>query len=56
MGPRWRYLFQEPADSVLVTLESLVTETGVLELRFVARHDRLWKLELNVPSKSRRAA
>jgi molecular chaperone DnaK (HSP70) len=45
-----------PAESVPVTLESLVTETGVLELWFVARDGRRWKLEFNVRSKSRRAA
>ena len=31
-----------------VTLEALVTETGVLELWFVARDGRRWKLEFNV--------
>jgi len=33
---------------VPVTLEALVTETGVLELWCVARDGRRWKLEFNV--------
>jgi molecular chaperone DnaK (HSP70) len=37
-----------PGDTVPVTLESLVTETGMLELWFVARDNRRWKLEFNV--------
>jgi hypothetical protein len=37
---------------VPVTLESLVTETGVLELWFVARDGRRWKLEFNIRPKS----
>ena len=37
-----------PGDVVPVTLESLVTETGMLELWFVARDGRRWKLEFNV--------
>jgi len=37
-----------PGDTVPVTLESLVTETGMLELWFVARDSRRWKLEFNV--------
>jgi molecular chaperone DnaK (HSP70) len=37
-----------PGDTVPVTLESLVTETGMLELWFVARDARRWKLEFNV--------
>jgi molecular chaperone DnaK (HSP70) len=35
-------------EVVPVTLETLVTETGVLELWFVARDGRRWKLEFNV--------
>ena len=34
-----------------MTLESLVTETGVLELWFVALDGRRWKLEFNVRPK-----
>ena len=37
-----------PGETVPVTLESLVTETGMLELWFVARDARRWKLEFNV--------
>lgn len=43
-----------PGETVPVTLESLVTETGMLELWFVASDGRRWKLEFNV--RSRRAA
>jgi molecular chaperone DnaK (HSP70) len=43
-------------ENVAVTLETVVTETGLLELWFVARDGRRWKLEFNVRSKSRRAA
>ena len=35
-------------ETVPVTLESLVTETGMLELWFVASDGRRWKLEFNV--------
>jgi len=35
-------------ETVPVTLESLVTETGMLELWFVAKDGRRWKLEFNV--------
>ena len=35
-------------ETVLVTLESLVTETGMLELWFAAKDGRRWKLEFNV--------
>jgi molecular chaperone DnaK (HSP70) len=42
-------------ENVAVTLETVVTETGILELWFVARDGRRWKLEFNVRSKSRRA-
>ena len=37
-----------PGEAVPVTLESLVTETGMLELWFVASDGRRWKLEFNV--------
>jgi molecular chaperone DnaK (HSP70) len=37
-----------PGETVPVTLESLVTETGMLELWFAARDGRRWKLEFNV--------
>ncbi|HEY7333495.1 MAG TPA: Hsp70 family protein [Bryobacteraceae bacterium] len=46
-------LVGKPGETVAVTLESLVTETGVLELWFVARDGRRWKLEFNVRPKSR---
>jgi molecular chaperone DnaK (HSP70) len=35
-------------ETVLVTLESLVTEIGMLELWFVAKDGRRWKLEFSV--------
>lgn len=38
----------EAGQSVPVSLEALVTETGVLELWCVARDGRRWKLEFNV--------
>ncbi|MEQ1884572.1 MAG: Hsp70 family protein [Bryobacteraceae bacterium] len=41
----------EPGVTVPVTLESLVTETGVLELWFLAKDGRRWKLEFNVRPK-----
>jgi molecular chaperone DnaK (HSP70) len=44
----------DPGETVLVTLESLVTETGVLELWFAARDGRRWKLEFNIRPKSGR--
>jgi hypothetical protein len=37
-----------PGETVAVKLESLVTETGMLELWFVAGDGRRWKLEFNV--------
>jgi len=40
-------------ETVAVTLETLVTETGMLELWFVARDGRRWKLEFNVRPKKR---
>lgn len=42
-------------ESVQVTLESLVTETGMLELWFVSRDGRRWKLEFNVRPKRPRS-
>ena len=41
----------QPGESVAVTLESLVTETGMLQLWFVARDGRRWKLEFSVRSR-----
>lgn len=38
----------KPGDMVRVTLESNVTETGVLQLWCVAKDGRKWKLEFNV--------
>ncbi len=46
-------LSSEATESVPVTLESLVTETGMLELWFVSRDGRRWKLEFNVRPKKR---
>jgi len=46
----------EPGETVTVTLESLVTETGVLELWFVARDGRRWKLEFNIRPKGGKRA
>ena len=43
-----------PGETVAVTLESLVTETGMLELWFVASDARRWKLEFNVRPRPRR--
>jgi molecular chaperone DnaK (HSP70) len=43
-----------PGETVAVTLESIVTETGMLELWFVARDGRRWKLEFNVRPKRTR--
>ena len=43
-----------PGDTgqiVPVTLESVVTETGMLQLWCVARDGRRWKLEFNVREK-----
>jgi molecular chaperone DnaK (HSP70) len=37
-----------PGETVPVTLESLVTETGMLELWFVASDGRRWNLDFNV--------
>lgn len=43
-------------ESVAVTLEVSVTETGMLEMWFVANDGRRWKLEFNVRPNNRRAA
>jgi hypothetical protein len=54
MSPLEVTLAGNAQETVLVTLESLVTETGMLELWFVARDGRRWKLEFNVrPAKKR---
>ncbi len=45
-----------PGETVPVTLESLVTETGMLELWFVASDGRRWKLQFNVRSRRGPAA
>ena len=41
----------ETRETVAVTLESLVTETGMLELWFATRDGRRWKVEFNVRPK-----
>jgi len=41
----------DPSQLVRVTLESRVTETGLLQLWCVARDGRRWKLEFNVREK-----
>jgi molecular chaperone DnaK (HSP70) len=46
----------EPGEVVAVTLEAVVTETGTLELWFVARDGRRWKLGFNVRPKAQRPA
>ena len=40
-----------PGEYVPVTLETVVTETGMLQLWSVARDGRRWKLEFNVREK-----
>jgi hypothetical protein len=40
-----------PGEFVSVTLETVVTETGMLQLWSVARDGRRWKLEFNVREK-----
>ena len=42
---------QQGSGVVRVTLESEVTETGMLQLWCVARDGRRWKLEFNVREK-----
>jgi molecular chaperone DnaK (HSP70) len=54
LSPVEALLSSEVNESVQVTLESLVTETGMLELWFVARDGRRWKLEFNVRPKNQR--
>jgi molecular chaperone DnaK (HSP70) len=41
----------KPGESVAVTLQSLVTETGMLELWFQARDGRRWKLAFSIRSR-----
>jgi molecular chaperone DnaK (HSP70) len=48
------FLPGNPGETVPVTLESLVTETGVMELWFVAGDGRRWKLEFDVRPKSKK--
>ena len=54
LAPIEVFLPGNAGESVPVTLEALVTETGVMELWCVARDGRRWKLEFNVrtPSES----
>lgn len=54
LSPIEALLSNDVTENVLVTLESLVTETGTLELWFVARDGRRWKLEFNVRPKKER--
>jgi len=54
LSPIEAELSNDVHENVLVTLESLVTETGTLELWFVARDGRRWKLEFNVRPKKER--
>jgi molecular chaperone DnaK (HSP70) len=54
LSPIEALLSNDVNENVLVTLESLVTETGTLELWFVARDGRRWKLEFNVRPKKER--
>ena len=54
LSPIEAMLSNETNENVTVTLESLVTETGMLELWFVARDGRRWKLEFNVRPKKER--
>ena len=54
LSPIEALLPSEVNESVRVTLETLVTETGMLEMWFLARDGRRWKLEFNVrPKRSR---
>jgi len=48
LAPIEIFLPGNAGESVPVSLEALVTETGVLELWCVARDGRRWKLEFNV--------
>lgn len=56
LSPVEVFLPGNAGETVPVTLESLVTETGMLELWFVARDGRRWKLEFNVRGKASKAA
>ncbi len=56
LAPVEAMLSSETNESVQVTLESLVTETGMLELWFVAGDGRRWKLEFNVRPKNQRSS
>ena len=56
LAPVEAVLAGNPGENVAVTLEALVTETGMLELWFVARDGRRWKLEFNVRPRTQRAA
>ena len=51
LAPIQAALPSEANENVVVTLASQVTETGVLELWFVAPDARRWKLEFNVRPK-----
>ena len=51
LSPVEAFLPGNEGETAPVTLETLVTETGVLELWFVARDGRRWKLEFNVRAK-----
>ena len=53
LAPIEALLPSDVTESVRVTLESVVTETGLLELWFLARDGRRWKLEFNVRPKRR---
>ena len=48
LAPIEVFLPGNAGESVPVTLEALVNETGVMELWCVARDGRRWKLEFNV--------
>ncbi len=56
LAPIEVFLPGNAGESVPVTLEALVTETGVLELWCVARDGRRWKLEFNVRADARATA
>ncbi|HTS77057.1 MAG TPA: Hsp70 family protein [Bryobacteraceae bacterium] len=56
LAPIEVFLPGNAGESVPVTLEALVTETGVLELWCVARDGRRWKLEFNVRADARAMA
>ena len=56
LAPVEVFLPGNAGESVPVSLETLVTETGVLELWCVARDGRRWKLEFNVRAGAHAAA